>query len=75
MNILDENILIEARQQLHHWRIPVRHIGYDLGRAGIQDDEIIRFYINYVTQLSLHVIGIFMNVICVMRAIVWSISM
>lgn len=37
--------------------------------------KLFRFYINYVTQLSLHVIGIFMNVICVMRAIVWSISM
>lgn len=43
MNILDENILIEQRQQLRYWRIPVRHIGYDLGRAGIQDDEIIPF--------------------------------
>lgn len=43
MNILDENILIEERQRLHHWRVAVRHISYDLGRAGIQDDEIIPF--------------------------------
>ncbi len=43
MNILDENILIDQRQQLQRWRVPVQHIGYDLGRAGIQDDEIIPF--------------------------------
>lgn len=41
MNILDENIAQEQREFLKRWRIPVRHIGYDLGRASMKDDEII----------------------------------
>lgn len=41
MNILDEHIPEEQRVLLKSWRIPVRHIGYDLGRKGLQDDEII----------------------------------
>lgn len=43
MNILDENIPASQRQMLRSWRIRVRQIGYDLGRKGIQDDEIIPF--------------------------------
>lgn len=41
MNILDENILNDQRQLLRSWGIPVRQIGYDVGRQGMQDDEII----------------------------------
>ena len=41
MNILDENILKDQREQLLDWRIKVRQIGYDLARKGIQDDVII----------------------------------
>lgn len=41
MNILDENIPRNQRELLSGWRIPVRQIGYDIGRKGIQDDEII----------------------------------
>ncbi len=43
MNILDENIPKPQRQLLERWRIPVRQIGYNLGRRGMQDDEIIPF--------------------------------
>ena len=43
MNILDENILSDQRHQLQHWRVSVRHVSHDLGRAGIQDDAIIPF--------------------------------
>lgn len=43
MNILDENIIVEERLVLRSWRVPVRHIGYDIGRRGIQDEEIIPF--------------------------------
>ncbi len=32
MNILDEQILENQRQLLRSWRIPVRQIGYDIGR-------------------------------------------
>ncbi|CAG0935382.1 hypothetical protein TFLX_04219 [Thermoflexales bacterium] len=41
MNILDEQIPNEQRQLLKSWRYSVRHIGYDIGRKGMQDDEII----------------------------------
>ena len=43
MNILDENILKGQRQLLQSWRIPVRQVGYDTGRKGMKDGEIIPF--------------------------------
>ena len=43
MNILDENIIASQRQRLRSWRIPVRQIGVDIGRKGLQDEEIIPF--------------------------------
>ena len=41
MNILDEQILENQRQLLRSWRIPIRQIGYDIGRKGLKDEEII----------------------------------
>lgn len=41
MNILDENIPKNQRELLISWRVSIRQIGYDTGRKGIQDDEII----------------------------------
>lgn len=43
MNILDENIPKNPRELLKSWRVPVRQIGYDAGRRGMQDEEIIPF--------------------------------
>ncbi len=43
MNVLDENILESQRQLLRAWRIPVGQIGHELGRKGMQDEEIIPF--------------------------------
>ena len=43
MNILDENIIDNQRRQLKSWRIVVRQIGYEIGRKGMQDREIIPF--------------------------------
>lgn len=43
MNILDENILTDERQLLQSWRIAIHQIGYDAGRKGMQDEEIIPF--------------------------------
>jgi len=43
MNILDENILEGQRQLLLKWRIPFQQIGYEIGRKGMQDDEIVPF--------------------------------
>ena len=45
MNILDENILKNQRQLLESWGIPVRQIGFNVGRRGLQDDEIIPFLV------------------------------
>lgn len=43
MNILDENVSRIQRQLLQDWDIPIRHIGYEIGRKGMKDDEIIPF--------------------------------
>ncbi|MBI5293788.1 MAG: hypothetical protein HY872_18080 [Chloroflexi bacterium] len=43
MNILDENIPKNQRQLLEGWGIPIRQIGFNVGRRGLQDDEIIPF--------------------------------
>lgn len=41
MNILDENILESQRQLLLRWKISFRQIGYEIGRKGMNDEEII----------------------------------
>ncbi len=43
MNILDENIPRTQRQLLEGWRIRVRQIGFNVGRRGMGDEEIIPF--------------------------------
>jgi hypothetical protein len=40
VNILDENFPESQRQLLRGWRIRVRQIGFDVGRAGMKDEEI-----------------------------------
>jgi hypothetical protein len=41
VNILDENIVESQRQLLRSWRVPARQIGRELGRPGMQDEEVI----------------------------------
>ena len=41
MNALDENIPDDQREILLNWRMRFREIGRDIGRFGMQDDEII----------------------------------
>ena len=43
MNLLDENIREDQRGLLQRWGIPVHQIGVDIGRKGMQDEEIIHF--------------------------------
>jgi hypothetical protein len=43
MNILDENVREDQRGLLQRWGIPVHQIGVDVGRKGMQDEEIIPF--------------------------------
>ena len=43
MIVLDENILESQRRLLRDRRIPARQIGYDIGRKGLKDKEIITF--------------------------------
>ncbi len=45
MNILDENIPKNQRQLLEKWHIHVRQIGINIGRMGMEDEEIIPFLI------------------------------
>jgi hypothetical protein len=41
MNILDENVIEDQRELLRARRIRVRHVGHDIARKGIKDEEII----------------------------------
>jgi len=41
VNVLDENIPENQRQLLRGWRIPVRQVGYEVGRSGTKDAAII----------------------------------
>ena len=41
MNILDENIVESQRQLLRSWRVRIRQIGHEVGRAGMLDEEIL----------------------------------
>lgn len=41
MNVLDENIVASQRALLRAWRIPVRQIGQEVGRAGLKDPDVI----------------------------------
>ena len=43
MNVLDENIPASQRELLENWRIRSRQMGFNIGRRGEQDDEIIVF--------------------------------
>jgi len=55
VNILDEGTPDSQRQLLRRWRIAIRHIGHDVGRKGLQDEEIIPFLIRrgHVTFFTL----------------------
>jgi hypothetical protein len=41
MNLLDENVRVDQRDQLRRWGVRVRQIGHDIGRAGMGDVEIL----------------------------------
>lgn len=47
MNILDENIPKNQRQLLTGWGIRIRQLGVDMGRRGMQDDEIVHFLLQH----------------------------
>ncbi len=42
MNVLDENVPDDARSELRGWRVRFRQIGREIGRSGMQDQEILR---------------------------------
>lgn len=41
MNILDENVLASQRAQRLKWHIPFRQIGFEIGKSGMDDEQII----------------------------------
>jgi len=43
MNILDENVPEDQRSLLQTWGIPIRQIGFDVGRKGMKDEAITPF--------------------------------
>ncbi len=44
MIVLDENVIENQAQLLRSWRVPIRQIGRDVGRQGMQDDELIPLF-------------------------------
>ena len=52
MNVLDENILESQRQLLRNWGVQVRQIGFELGRKGMADEEIIPFLLTLFLPLD-----------------------
>jgi len=45
--LLDENFPESQRQLLKAWRVPVRQIGVEISRKGIQDEEIILLLLRF----------------------------
>jgi hypothetical protein len=43
VNVLDENIIDNQRRQLMSWRMRIHQIGFEIGRKGMKDREIIPF--------------------------------
>lgn len=43
MNVLDENISASQRELLLRRRVRIRQIGFDIGRSGMQDADIVPF--------------------------------
>lgn len=41
MNLLDENIPAGQRQLLEAWHLRIYQIGFNVGRRGMQDEEVI----------------------------------
>jgi hypothetical protein len=41
VNVLDENIIDNQRRQLMSWRMRIHQIGFEVGRKGMKDREII----------------------------------
>ena len=41
--MLDENIIDNQRRQLGSWRIRVYQIGFEIGKKGMKDNEIVPF--------------------------------
>ncbi len=46
MNLLDENVLESQRHLLIQSHIPFRQIGYEAGRKGMSDEEIIHLLLS-----------------------------
>lgn len=43
MIVIDEHFPESQRVLLQKWRVPFRQIGYETGRSGMKDDEIVPF--------------------------------
>ena len=46
MNILDENVLESQRELLLRWHLPFRQVGYEIGRKGAKDEQIVRLLLS-----------------------------
>lgn len=71
MNILDENVLESQRQLLIKWRVPFRQIGYEVGRKGMDDEQIIPFCLRCLARLSSRRTGIITSRGCATPSIAW----
>lgn len=75
MNVLDENIIDNQRRQLMSWRMRIHQIGFEVGRKGMKDREVIPFLHQLKQPTFFTRDDDFLSVDCVMRGIVWFILM
>lgn len=71
MIILDENFPESQRLLLKGWRIRIRQIGYEVGRKGLKDPEIIPLLLQLNRPTFFLLIQIFLNKNIVMLIIAW----
>lgn len=71
MILLDENFPDSQRQLLRSWRIRPQQIGYETGRKGMQDEEIIPLLHQLRRPTFLRSTMIFINATYAPLVIVW----
>jgi hypothetical protein len=68
MNVADENISFKQCQQLRTWGIPIRQIGVEIARKGIQDTDVIPLLLDLARPtLFTHDVGFWRASLCHQR--------
>jgi hypothetical protein len=71
MIVLDENFPESQRQLLRGWRFRIHQVGYEVGRKGLKDTEIIPLLFQLRTPTFFPLILIFINPNCAIYVTAW----